>query len=165
MVTSAGEGGHPPALRWLGSLRWAAYGTRESAAGAGKGAQAARRTPPGMPKQVLIVDAALQRWEQLTGWLQAEGYRVEHATDGRQAIRRIRESGFAAAIVALDLPEADLALTVRRLAHIGEVCNPGVAIVLVEPVAPTALQAGQREQLMKTIQDLDLPHNSGEERR
>lgn len=118
-----------------------------------------------MPRQVLIVDAVLQRWERLTGWLQAEGYRVEHATDGRQAIEKIRKGGFAVAIVVVDLPQDDVALTVWRLSHIGEVFSPGVAIILIAPVETIALQAEEMEQLMKAIQDIVIPHDPGEERR
>jgi len=118
-----------------------------------------------MPKQVLIVDAVLERWERLTGWLQAEGYRVEHATDGNQAIEKIREGGFAVAIVVADLPQDDVALTVWRLRHTGEMFNPGVAIVLIAPEETTVLQDMEMERLKKALQDIEIPSDPEEERR
>ena len=57
-----------------------------------------------MEKRLLVVDDHVPSREGLRQWFCGLGWRVETAADGWEALKRIKETSFEAAIVDLDLP-------------------------------------------------------------
>jgi len=76
---------------------------------------------------VLVVDDEVHLCNSLAILLKAEGYQVDTAHSGEQALQQLRRATYAVALVDMDLPDMsgnDIA------AHIGEE-HPGTAIVIL----------------------------------
>jgi len=114
-------------------------------------------------KPVLIVeDEAIMR-ESLRDWLRAEGYEVETAEEGEEALQKIGEKEFGVAVLDLRLPGRD-GLEVLREATAQDPKLKGI-IITAYPSVETAVEAMKMgavdymvkpfgpDALEKTIQD------------
>lgn len=107
-------------------------------------------------KRILVVDDDLHSREGLRDSLLTEGYRVEAAADGWQAIRKVKESLFDIAIIDLDLPPVHgVSMNGWDLARIVRAYHPGISIIVVSAEEGNAARA-QAEQL-KVSEFLEKP--------
>ena len=56
------------------------------------------------PVRILVVDDEVQIAQLLTGLLEAEGYKVQSANDGEEAIERLRDEEFDLLLTDLRMP-------------------------------------------------------------
>ncbi len=83
-------------------------------------------------RRILVVDDDLNGREGLRRWLVGEGHGVETAADGWQALRRLKESRFDIAIIALDPPAMrGVGLTGWDLARIARAYHPRISIIMI----------------------------------
>ncbi len=98
-------------------------------------------------KSILIVDDDLHSREGLKDSLLREGHRVEAASEGWQAIRRMKQHQFDIAIIDLDLrPVLGVAVTGWDLVRILRAFNPAISIILLGAEEDIAVSP-QSEQL------------------
>lgn len=102
------------------------------------------------------MDDDLHSREGLRDSLLAEGYRVETAADGWQAIRKVKEHLFDIAIIDLDLPSVH-GLTVNGwdLARIFRAYHPAISIIVVSAEEWTT--ARMQAQQLKVSEFLEKP--------
>ena len=106
---------------------------------------ALRNSPPA-GKKILVVDDDLPSREGLKDSLLAEGYRVETAADGWQALRTILTGRFDVAIIDLELPVVHgVRVSGCDITRIVRAYNPAVSIILVSADDSQAVRA-QAEQ-------------------
>jgi two-component system sensor histidine kinase/response regulator len=76
---------------------------------------------------VLIVEGDLRQQEILKSALAGHGYEVEVASDGLDAVRKMREGHYDLALIGYDLPEID-GLATAKLVHdlMGETARPAL---------------------------------------
>ena len=72
------------------------------------------------PISILLVEDDATVAEVLLGLLRAQGHRVEHAVNGLQALTRLAQRRYDAALFDLDLPGMDGLELARVLRHRGE---------------------------------------------
>lgn len=83
-------------------------------------------------KRILIVDNYPQSLRGLKSSLTAGGWLVETATDGWQAIMRVKESTFDLAIIDVDLPSVSgLIVSGWDLVRICRAFHPAISIVVM----------------------------------
>jgi CheY-like chemotaxis protein len=82
--------------------------------------------------RILVVDARPHSREGLRDSLAGDGHRVETATDGWEALAKIKQGRFDAAIMDLDLPSSPrVALTGWDFARIFRLYRAGLPIILM----------------------------------
>lgn len=82
--------------------------------------------------RILLVDDELHSREGLRDSLAREGHLVETASDGWQAIQKVKHGRFQVAIVDLDLPQSlGVALTGWDFARIFHAYNSGLSIIMM----------------------------------
>ena len=85
-----------------------------------------------MSKNILLVDAYPSSREGLKASLRGEGCSVETVGDSWQAIKKMKESHFAVAIIDLDLPPVHgVAVSGWDLVRIFRAFDPGITLILV----------------------------------
>jgi CheY-like chemotaxis protein len=109
-----------------------------------------------LEKKILVVDDDLHSREGLRDSLRGEGYRVETAADGWQAIRQVKEGHFDIAIIDLDLPPVHgLAMTGWDLARILRAYIPAIFIIVVSAEEMSAVKA--QVQQLRVSEFLEKP--------
>jgi CheY-like chemotaxis protein len=89
-------------------------------------------------------------------WLLGAGWRVETAADGWQAIQKIRDRVFEAAVIDLDLPHVHgLAMDGWDLVRILRAYHPGIPIVVL--TAETGPDVKLRAEDLRVSQLLEKP--------
>ena len=97
-------------------------------------------------KNILLVDAYPSSREGLKDSLRGEGCSVETVGDSWQAIKKMKESHFAVAIIDLDLPPVHgVAVSGWDLVRIFRAFDPGITLILVgaDPGRDALAQAEQ----------------------
>lgn len=85
-----------------------------------------------MSKRIIIVDDEMHSREGVRDSLVLEGYRVDTASDGWQAIRKIKDGRYQLAIINLDLrPFQGVAVDGWDLARIFRAYNPAIDIIII----------------------------------
>ncbi len=112
--------------------------------------------PPAVEKTILVVDDDLHTREGLRDSLQTEGFRVETAPDGWEAIRKVKEKRFDIAIVDLDLPPVHgLSLNGWDLARIFRAYHPAIFLIVVSANESDVVRAEAIQ--MRVSQFLEKP--------
>jgi len=115
-----------------------------------------RGASPAVPKRILVVDDHRHSREGLRESLLGEGYQVEAAADGWQAIKKVKEGRFEVAIIDLDLPPVHgVDMSGWDLIRICRAFHPGITIIVVSAEAGQAVKA-QAEEL-KVAKVLEKP--------
>ena len=115
-----------------------------------------RGTSPAVQKRILIVDDHRHSREGLRESLLGEGYQVEAAADGWQAIKKVKEGRFEVAIIDLDLPPVyGVDMSGWDLIRICRAFHPGITIIVVSAEAGQEVKA-QAEEL-KVAKVLEKP--------
>ena len=115
-----------------------------------------RGTSPAVQKRILVVDDHRQSREGLRESLLGEGYQVEAAADGWQAIKKVKEGRFEVAIIDLDLPPVyGVDMSGWDLIRICRAFHPGITIIVVSAEAGQEVKA-QAEEL-KVAKVLEKP--------
>ena len=107
--------------------------------------------------RILIVDDEEIVRESFSGWLRKDGYTVETACDGEEAIRRLSEPGWSAFVVDLKMPGVDglqVLDAARRTA-------PDTAVVIMTAYATVdtavkAMKSGAYDYLTKPFDPEEL---------
>ncbi|MCU0725926.1 MAG: sigma-54 dependent transcriptional regulator [Planctomycetes bacterium] len=100
---------------------------------------------------ILVVDDERAMRESLAAWLREDGYRVDMAADGPQALERVREMDYAVCFVDLKMPGGmDGIETMREIRRL----RPDTAVVIVTAFAAvdtavTAMKEGAHDYLVK----------------
>ena len=106
---------------------------------------------------VLVVDDNESVREVLTIMLSRRGYRCESASNGTEAMRKVKESTFDAVIADLQMPEMDGIVLTRELCqHFSDL---PVMIMTGQPddrLVESAMSAGARELLSKPFEISEL---------
>ena len=107
-------------------------------------------------KGILVVDDHRHSREGLRESLLGEGYQVEAAADGWQAIKKVKEGRFEVAIIDLDLPPVHgVDMSGWDLVRICRAFHPAITIIVVSAEAGQAVIA-QAEEL-KVAKVLEKP--------
>ena len=115
-----------------------------------------RGTSPAVQKRILVVDDHRHSREGLRESLLGEGYQVETAADGWQAIKKVKEGRFEVAIIDLDLPPVyGVDMSGWDLIRICRAFHPGINIIVVSAEAGQEVNA-QAEEL-KVAKVLEKP--------
>lgn len=115
-----------------------------------------RGTSPAVQKRILVVDDHCHSREGLRESLLGEGYQVEAAADGWQAIKKVKEGRFEVAIIDLDLPPVHgVDMSGWDLIRICRAFHPDITIIVVSAEAGQAVKA-QAEEL-KVSKVLEKP--------
>ena len=115
-----------------------------------------RGTSPAVQKRILVVDDHRHSREGLRESLLGEGYQVETAADGWQAIKKVKEGRFEVAIIDLDLPPVyGVDMSGWDLIRICRAFHPGITIIVVTAEAGQEVKA-QAEEL-KVAKVLEKP--------
>lgn len=115
-----------------------------------------RGTSPAVQKRILVVDDHRHSREGLRESLLGEGYQVEAAADGWQAIKKVKEGRFEVAIIDLDLPPVyGVDMSGWDLIRICRAFHPGITIIVVSAEAGQEVKA-QAEEL-KVAKVLEKP--------
>jgi CheY-like chemotaxis protein len=131
-------------------------------------------------KWVLVVDDDLHSREGLMASLQGEGYRVETAADSWQAIKKIKERRYDAAILDLNLPPVHgVTVSGWDLARIFRAYHPAISIIVISAEDRNAVRAEaerlrvseclekpinptQLKMILRTLQALSAGQSTGE---
>ena len=109
-----------------------------------------------MSKRIVIVDDEMYSREGVRDSLVLEGYRVDTASDGWQAIRKIKNGRYHLAIINLDLrPFQGAEIDGWDLARIFRAYDPTIAIIAVG--ADEGLSLRQRAQELGVAEILEKP--------
>lgn len=109
-------------------------------------------------KRILVVDDDLHSREGLRDSLRAEGFKVEAAADGWEAIRKVKEARFDIAIIDLDLPPVHgVSVSGWDLARIFRAYHPAISLIVITAEEADVLRA-EAEQ-MRVSQFLEKPIN------
>lgn len=115
-----------------------------------------RGTSPAVQKRILVVDDHSHSREGLRESLLGEGYEVETAADGWQAIKKVKGGRFEVAIIDLDLPPVyGVDMSGWDLIRICRAFHPGITIIVVSAEAGQEVNA-QAEEL-KVAKVLEKP--------
>lgn len=107
-------------------------------------------------KRILVVDDHRHSREGLRESLLGEGYQVEAAADGWQAIKKVKEGRFEVAIIDLDLPPVHgVDISGWDLIRICRAFHPGITIIVVSAEAGQGVKV-QAEEL-KVAKVLEKP--------
>lgn len=109
-----------------------------------------------MHKNILLVDAYPSSREGLKASLRGENCTVETVGDSWQAIKKMKESHFAVAIIDLDLPPVHgVAVNGWDLVRIFRAFDPSITLILVG--ADAGLDVRARAELVKVSELLEKP--------
>jgi len=115
-----------------------------------------RGTSPAVQKRILVVDDHRHSREGLRESLLGEGYQVEAAADGWQAIKKVKEGRFEVAIIDLDLPPVHgVDISGWDLIRICRAFHPAITIIVVSAEAGQEVKV-QAEEL-KVAKVLEKP--------
>lgn len=107
-------------------------------------------------KRILVVDDHRHSREGLRESLLGEGYQVEAAADGWQAIKKVKEGQFEVAIIDLDLPPVHgVDMSGWDLIRICRAFHPGIIIIVVSAEAGQAVKVQADE--LKVAKVLEKP--------
>ncbi|NJD09948.1 MAG: response regulator [Gemmatimonadetes bacterium] len=112
---------------------------------------------PARAALILIAEDHLDSRDALRALLEASGYRVLVAVDGRQALTRALEQSPDLIIMDITMPEMDgfeAICALRR--HAATRLTPIIATTALEGVRPLALQAGASDFVRKPIDGREL---------
>ena len=116
------------------------------------------RASPAVQKRILVVDDHRHSREGLRESLVGEGYQVEAAADGWQAIKKVKEGRFEVAIIDLDLPPVHgVDMSGWDVIRICRAFHPAITIIVVSAEAGQEVKA-QAEEL-KVAEVLEKPIN------
>ena len=106
---------------------------------------------------VLVVDDNESIREVLTILLSRRGYRCESATNGIEAVEKVRESDFDAVVTDLQMPEMDgIALTRELSLHFSDLSVMVMTGCSDESVSERAFLAGAKEFVTKPFNVPDV---------
>ena len=135
----------------------AEFFTRHTAAGAGGGAPAARR---GRPMRILLAEDNAVNQKVATKLLERLGYRVDGASNGREAVEAIVRRPYDLVLMDCQMPELDgYAATVEIRALDGERCRiPIIALTAgaMESDRQRCLEVGMNDFIAKPIDRAEL---------
>ena len=106
---------------------------------------------------VLVVDDNESVREVLTIMLSRRGHRCESATNGIEAMQKVKQSNFDAVITDLQMPEMDGIVLMRELSH--HFPDLPVMIMTGQPddsVVESAISAGAKEFVSKPFEISEL---------
>ncbi|MBI3015956.1 MAG: response regulator [Candidatus Tectomicrobia bacterium] len=107
-------------------------------------------------RRILIVDPYLHSLEGLRWSLAHGGWKVETATDGWQAIKKVKENQFEVAIIDLGLPPVHgLTMSGWDLVRIFRAFHPRISIIVVSADAGPEVKA--QAELLKVSEFLEKP--------
>jgi CheY-like chemotaxis protein len=107
-------------------------------------------------KRILVVDDHRHSREGLRESLLGEGYQVEAAADGWQAIKKVKEGRFEVAIIDLDLPPVHgVDISGWDLVRICRAFHPAITVIVVSAEAGQAVMA--RAEELKVAKVLEKP--------
>ncbi len=106
-----------------------------------------------MPESVLIVDDEEIIRESLSFILNKEGYHVAEASNGREAVERLKEQSFALVLTDLEMPEMK---GIELLEHISKT-SPETLVVIITAygsidTAIAALRQGAVDYILKPVE-------------
>ncbi len=106
-----------------------------------------------MPESVLIVDDEEIIRESLSFVLAKEGYRVAEASNGREAVQRLKEQSFSLVLTDLEMPEMK---GIELLEHISRT-SPETLVVIITAygsidTAIAALRQGAVDYILKPVE-------------
>lgn len=133
--------------------------------------------PPAVRVRVLVVDDELPMLRLLSGYLDRDGFEVETATDGLDAISRARDWDPAVIVLDLGLPGADgievcravrtfsdcyIVMLTARVEEIDKLVGLSVGAddYLTKPFSPRELVARVRAMLRRPRQDVTAPEDA-----
>jgi DNA-binding NtrC family response regulator len=106
--------------------------------------------PPHKTSKILVVDDELSIRASLKGWLQQEGYRVETAANGSEALAKNAKMRFDIMIMDVKMPEMDGLTLLKKVKEI----DPDIAIIMMTAHgairdAVDAMRLGAYDYLLK----------------
>ncbi len=109
-----------------------------------------------MPARVLVVDDEAEAVELLREFLSAKGYEVITASDGDEALRKVKEERPHLILLDIQMPRMDGLEVLRRLREI----DKEVSVIMVtgvneQEIARKAMELGAFDYIVKP---LDLPY-------
>jgi CheY-like chemotaxis protein len=104
-------------------------------------------------KPVLVVDDEEIVRDSVTEWLKSEGYNVDSAEDGLEALKKIKEGEYDVVVLDMKLPGMD-GLAVLRQVH---ETNPDIKVIIITAYASVetavqALKAGAVDYIIKPFE-------------
>ena len=106
---------------------------------------------------VLVVDDNESMREVLTIMLSRRGFRCESATNGTEAMQKVKQSNFDAVITDLRMPEMDGIVLTRELnQHFSDLPVMIMTAQLDESLVESVVSAGARELLRKPFEISEL---------
>lgn len=107
-------------------------------------------------KRILVVDDHRHSREGLRESLLGEGYQVEAAADGWQAIKKVKEGRFEVAIIDLDLPPVHgVDISGWDLVRICWAFHPGITIIIIS--AEVGQEVKVQAEELKVAKVLEKP--------
>ena len=109
------------------------------------------------PARILVVDDEPDILRLVSKRLQPQGYRLETAADGREALDKVAENGFDLVLLDVLLPRLDGLEVLSRIKQ----RQPGIAVVMMtaygsEEVAAEALRRGADDYIIKPLEEGEL---------
>jgi DNA-binding NtrC family response regulator len=103
--------------------------------------------------RILVVDDELSIRESLSGWLQQDGYEVETAPSGREALAKTQENHYDIMLLDVKMPEMDGLTLLKRLKEL----DPDTLIVMMTAHgdihdAVEAMRLGAYDYLLKPFE-------------
>jgi len=111
------------------------------------------------PASILIVDDEAIVLDSLAGWFRQDGYRVETAKSGKEALRLLADHRFDIALVDIKMPGMDGLELQQRMAD----ADPDLTVVIMTAYASVesavkALKAGAYDYVTKPFDPEELSH-------
>jgi DNA-binding NtrC family response regulator len=111
------------------------------------------------PASILIVDDEAIVLDSLAGWFRQDGYRVETAKSGKEALRLLADRSFDIALVDIKMPGMDGLELQQRMAE----ADPNLTVVIMTAYASVesavkALKAGAYDYVTKPFDPEELSH-------
>ena len=109
-----------------------------------------------MAGRVLVVDDEPEAVELLQEFLQAKGYEVSTASDGAEALRKVKEKRPHLILLDVRMPKMDGLEVLRQV----KALDPGVSVIMVTGVNEEAIgwQAMELGAFDYIVKPLDLPY-------
>jgi DNA-binding NtrC family response regulator len=113
----------------------------------------------GQSAGVLVVDDEFSVRDSLTGWFRKDGYRVECAANGNEALERLQQTPFDVVLVDIKMPGMD-GLELQRRIH--DLLPQTIVIIITAyasvETAVQALKEGAYDYVTKPIDPDELSH-------
>ena len=108
-------------------------------------------------KRILVVDDELALRESLAGWLERDGYEVEMAAGSKEALKRLKDSGFDILIVDVKMKEISGMEILKQV----KVNHPKATVVMMTAygsidTAIKAMKNNAYDYLLKPFDPIDL---------